>query len=132
MSSTKKLVLVIFSSILINLTLSKLSSEIVTVTDNNINILFHSSQEVLILFTQDSCPKCNLLGMYFIDLQREVTKNELPVKLFRVDVSLNQELAAKFDIDYLPSMKLIYGKTKIVKNYKGDANLRDMVDFVTK
>lgn len=127
-----EITLVIFFVVIATVAHCKLYYDIREVTNDQADDLTSGPENSLVLFTQDSCPKCNLLAMYFNDLVKDIKRLSLPVNLFRVDVSKNSILAARFEIDHLPSMKLILSRSKKIKNYKGDAIYREMVEFLKK
>ena len=114
----------------INCEEKKLYNDIIDVETKNLDSIFKDSENLLIFFYQDSCTQCLFFKSIMTDLLLEIRKSNLNVNLFRIDITANPKLGTLFDIDYMPSLKLIQSKFNITSEYNGDPFVKDIIQFL--
>lgn len=71
--------------------------------NTNFNSIINSETPVLIDFYADWCGPCKMLAPILKDVKSELNDN---IKIIKIDVDKNQNLAAKYQVRGVPTMML--------------------------
>lgn len=99
------------------------------VTDANFNNeVLSAAGPVLVDFWAEWCAPCKALGPKLEEIAEEMGSR---VKIVKLDVDANQEVAAKFAIRSIPTMILFKGG-KPVEQIMGNLPKEKLVEFISK
>ena len=98
---------------------------VLTITEENFeNEVLKSEGVVLIDFYADWCGPCKMMSPVIDEIAKELQGN---VKLGKINVDNNQELAIKYDVMSIPTI-IIFKNGMPVKSFIGVTNKQEIVD----
>ena len=98
---------------------------VLTITDENFeNEVLKSEGVVLIDFYADWCGPCKMMSPVIDEIAKELQGN---VKVGKINVDNNQELAIKYDVMSIPTI-IIFKNGMPVKSFIGVTNKQEIVD----
>ena len=98
---------------------------VLTITEENFeNEVLKSEGVVLIDFYADWCGPCKMMSPVIDEIAKELQGN---VKVGKINVDNNQELAIKYDVMSIPTI-IIFKNGMPVKSFIGVTNKQEIVD----
>ena len=98
---------------------------VLTITEENFeNEVLKSEGVVLIDFYADWCGPCKMMSPVINEIAKELQGN---VKVGKINVDNNQELAIKYDVMSIPTI-IIFKNGMPVKSFIGVTNKQEIVD----
>ena len=129
-SLKKSLILPILLICFINCDNKKLFNEIVDVDETNLDLVYRESDNLLFFFFQDNCAQCLIFKNVITNIFKEIRKLNLNINLIRIDITENSKMGSLFEIDNVPTIKLVETKFNMTSVYKGDPNVNSIIEFL--
>ena len=86
---------------------------VITITKENFDAeVLHSDKTVLLDFWASWCGPCRMLGPVIDQLGSELTD----VKVCKIDVDANQDLAAKYKVETIPTLVVFEGGKEVKRS----------------
>ena len=103
---------------------------VITLTDSNFDAILESESLILVEFYAPWCGHCKKLKPEYERAARRLLQMSVPIKLAKVDATVEKELASKFEIKGYPTLKIFRNGGKKVQPYKGPRDENGIVSYM--
>jgi thiol-disulfide isomerase/thioredoxin len=101
-------------------------------TDKNYIKIFKENEAVLVYFYAEDSKRCKEMNEEIAKLHEHINENNLEVKLVKVDVTKEDNVAVEFGVESIPKLKFIRFRYKIKNEYEGKPTFEEIRDFLFK
>jgi suppressor of tumorigenicity protein 13 len=100
---------------------------IITVVDNDTDIVIETKYPKILYFTASWCGPCKMVQPVYEELSVKYPK----ITFLKIDVDVNQKLAESYEITSMPTFIILKNKEEYIKFYGAQIKkLRDTVEIL--
>ena len=105
---------------------------ITEMTNKNYLKILNDSEILLVYFYEEDSKKCKEMNEEINKLNLYINESKLDIKLVKVDVSKDEQVAIDFSVESIPKLKFVRYKYKIKNDYDGKKNIEEIKAFVNR